>query len=97
MTNTETSIDVSIVLHIPRTATLLSTATDPLVPKNTLAAIILNSATPFYLRTSRPFLAISSDTTGTGNTGRFTNTAIAGTTVPATILIVALIIVLIIL
>lgn len=91
--NTETSIDVSIVLHIPGTASLTSTATDRLIPKNTLAAIILNSATPFYLNTNRSFLAISSESDTGTSTGRNTSTAIAaGSTAPTVILIVALII-----
>ena len=54
------SIDLAIALHIPETASLISADTIPIIPEDTLIAIILRVATPFYLQTGRPIQEIRS-------------------------------------
>ena len=54
------NLQVSIALHIPSSATLLSSDTIPLVPGDALISIVLGAATPFYHQTGRPVLQIES-------------------------------------
>ncbi len=80
------SIKVSVGLYLPPSAMLVSEANDPIIPRETLIAIILNAATLFYVQTGRPILEIEApeNEKKSGNTG-----LVVGTTIPFLLLTLA--------